>query len=278
MSRGVPHAEVIGNPIAQSKSPAIHRFWLERLGLEGDYAAQQVDGDGLAHFFAARRGDTHWRGCNVTIPHKQAVLALCDRIDETARSIGAVNTVWRAQDGALAGTNTDIEGVREAIAKADPSGHAVVLGAGGAARAAFAALAAGGWSGTRILARSAGKARAAADASRLDASVVPFEPGSGAFANASLVVNATQLGMQGQEALPAFVLQELARASANAVVFDMVYAPLETRLLAAARALGLQPVDGLTMLIGQAARAFELFFGHPAPRECDADLRALLTS
>ena len=279
MSTAGVYAEVIGDPIAQSKSPLIHGFWLERLGIDGDYRASRIMTGGLPDFFARRRSDASWRGCNVTIPHKQAVPGFCDEIDEIASSIGAVNTIWRDPAGRLCGTNTDIEGVREAIAEADPAtGHAVVLGAGGAARAAFAALGSGGWRQTRILARDATKAREAASSCGLSAQIEPFEAHTGAFARAALVINATQLGMTGQNEMPAFVLQELAQLSGDAVVFDMVYAPLETRLLSAARALALTPVDGLAMLIGQAARGFELFFGNPAPRDCDAELREKLLS
>jgi shikimate dehydrogenase len=273
-----PYAEVIGDPISHSKSPIIHGFWLDRLGLEADYQACHVHGEGLADYLAQRRGDPDWRGCNVTIPHKAAVARLVDELDFRASAIGAVNTVVRRADGCLLGTNTDIDGVADAVAGiviADRT--VVVLGAGGAARAAFAFLA-GRRCRVRILARSPDKALRAAVECGLDAEVRPWAPGSGAFDEAALVINATQLGLRGQDAMPAFVLEDLTRAADDALVFDMVYAPLDTELLKAARTRGLRSADGLLMLVGQAAVAFEHFFGMPPPRECDAQLRAILVS
>jgi shikimate dehydrogenase len=269
------YAEVIGDPISHSKSPRIHGFWLKALGIDAEYRACHVLPDDLGTYIAARRAETDWRGCNVTIPHKQAIIQFLDAIDAKAAAVGAVNTVLRDESGAMLGTNTDVDGVAEAIASVSLAGQvATVLGAGGAARAAFAELASAGCREVRVLARDAGKAKAAARECGLDAEVLPFTTGTGAFIESALVINATQLGMAGQTAMPDFVCAELAGMMPGGLVFDMVYAPLDTALLIAARRHGLSTADGLIMLIGQAATAFTRFFGQAPPREADAELRA----
>ena len=274
-----PYAEVIGDPIAHSKSPLIHGFWLKKLGIDADYRTCHVRPEDLAGYFTRRREDAHWRGCNVTIPHKENVGSLLDLLDGKAEAIGAVNTIYKDERDRLAGTNTDIDGVNEALTGLDLSGQEVcVIGAGGAARAAFAALAQRDCAAVHILARSPDKAVKAAEGSGVFAVGVKLEAGTPAFSEAKLLINATQLGMVGQERMPGYLLSELDELAEGALVFDMVYAPLETDLLAAARRKGIRAVDGLTMLIGQAAVAFERFFGHPAPRQHDAELRRLLTS
>ena len=274
-----PYAEVIGDPISHSKSPLIHNFWLGKLGIDAEYRACHVRPDALEDYFARRREDPAWRGCNVTIPHKESVAALIDEADSRASRIGAVNTVVRRTDGRIAGTNTDVDGIADAVAGFEPGGlHAVVIGAGGAARAAFAFLAERGYASVRVLARSPDRAIHAASASSLAIDVHPFNAaGIGALAGAAMLINATQLGMTGQEPMPQFVLAGLMDMAADALVFDMVYAPLETGLLRAARERKMRTTDGLVMLIGQAAGAFDLFFGRPAPRQHDAQLRDLLT-
>jgi shikimate dehydrogenase len=272
------YAEVIGDPIAHSKSPAIHRFWLGKLGIEADYRRCHVRAGELADYFARRRADPAWRGCNVTIPHKEKVAALLDRTDGQARAVGAVNTIRKDGDRLL-GTNTDVDGIREALRGLDLRGQEIcVLGAGGAARALFAYVAEAQCAAVHILARDPGKAAKVADSCGVLGVGTPFAGGSAALYEAMLLVNATQLGMTGQERMPGFVLAELDDLAEGAMVLDMVYAPLETDLLAAARRKGLATVDGLAMLVGQAAAAFELFFGAPAPRKHDAELRALLTA
>jgi len=271
------YAEVIGDPISHSKSPLIHGFWLEKLGIDADYRACHVRPDELAAYFASRRADPDWRGCNATIPHKEAIVPLIDAPDARATAIRAVNTVFPLPGGRLGGTNTDVDGVADAVGDLALAGrHAVVIGAGGAARSAFAFLAAQHCASVRVLARTADKARRAAADCGLAAEVLPFCPGTGAFADAALVINATQLGMKGQNAMPAFVLEELAGLAPGALVFDMVYVPLETALLGAAKAQGARTADGLLMLVGQAAVAFEQFFGQPPPRQFDAELRERL--
>ena len=282
MSR--PYAEVIGDPIAQSKSPAIHNFWLEKLGIDADYRAHRVAPADLEAYVATRRSDPDWRGCNVTMPHKQAILPHLDRIDDIARRIGAVNTVYR--DGeALVGGNTDaagfLEPLRETLAGRHYFRMARILGAGGAARAIVAALADAGF--TLVVA-----ARDPAKADLLLAELAPqgehhaaplahfAGPTDFAFDDregcCDLVVNATPLGMRGQPALPF----DWSHAPPGSIAYDIVTDPVETVFLAGARAAGFQTIDGLSMLVGQAAAAFERFFGQPAPRECDAELRQRL--
>ncbi|MDG2004968.1 MAG: shikimate dehydrogenase [Novosphingobium sp.] len=277
MSR--PYAEVIGDPIAHSKSPLIHNFWLERLGIDAKYRTYHIRPDELEGYFAERRVDPDWRGCNVTVPHKQTVIPWLDEVDAKAESVGAVNTILRGLNGSLTGTNTDVDGIGEVVAGASLVGRAVVvLGSGGAARAAFAFLADSACKLVRVVARSPDKAAKAAKVCGLQAEIVSLANGDSALEGASLLVNATQLGMTGQQAMAESLLGALGGLASDALVFDMVYAPLETELLKQARMAGLATSDGLVMLIGQAATAFERFFGTAAPRRCDKELRGILTA
>jgi shikimate dehydrogenase len=279
-------AEVIGDPIAQSKSPAIHGYWLGQLGIEADYRAAHVRSEELAGYLAERKADPDWRGCNVTMPHKQAVMPHLDRLDPFAARVGAVNTIVRSGDGVLTGFNTDVAGFLEPLRPLLAQQHlfrmARVLGTGGAARAIVAGLAAENV--VIVLAgRDPAKAQALLDeldpdgehhavdlAHFADPTVFAFDDRAGCF---DLVVNASPLGMAGQPSL-AF---DLSHAPPGSVVYDIVTHPADTPLLQAARAAGFRTIDGLTMLIGQAAVAFEMFFGRPAPRDDgDAGLRALL--
>jgi shikimate dehydrogenase len=264
------YAEVIGDPIAHSKSPLIHGFWLDALGIEVDYRATKVAADELGDYFANRRADPDWLGCNITIPHKQAALDFVEDRGDVRTSIGAINTVFR-DDAAIVGTNTDAAGFYAPIAGMDLAGQpVVVIGAGGAARAILFALARIGVGRVTLLNRNPLKGAALlagfglkGDALKLDAPIP----------SAALLVNATSLGMVGQPPLDL----DLSALPEDAVVYEVVYAPLETGLLKAARARDLDTVDGLEMLIGQAALAFELFFGQAPPRDRDDELRALLT-
>jgi shikimate dehydrogenase len=266
-----PYAEVIGDPIAHSKSPKIHRFWLEALGIDGDYRATQVAPDGVADYFAARRADSAWQGCNITIPHKQAALDHVEDRGGLRQSIGAINTVVRGEDGALIGTNTDVGGFYAPIAGLELEGrHAVVIGAGGAARAILFALARLSIGRVTMLNRNVLKAAALLSSFGIKGDAVPL---GSPLPPADLLVNASALGMAGQPPLDL----DLSPLPEDALVYDIVYAPLETPLLAAARARELDTVDGLDMLIGQAALAFELFFGAEPPRDRDDELRTLLT-
>ena len=225
----VPYAEVIGDPVAQSKSPLIHRFWLDALGLEGRYVSTQVAPAALADFVAGRRRDPAWRGCNVTVPHKIAALDLVDDRGGVRASIGAINTVFRDGDGVLVGTNTDAAGFYAPLADVALAGRPVtVVGTGGAARAILFALARIGAGPVTILARNPLKGAALLAAFGLKGDALPLGP---AAPPSALLVNASTLGMVGQ---PALVL-DLAALPAGALVYDIVYAPLETPLLAAAR-------------------------------------------
>ena len=282
-----PYAEVIGDPIAQSKSPTIHNFWLGKLGIDAEYRAAHVRPEELADYLAARRADPLWRGCNVTMPHKQAVMPFLARIDPPADVIGAVNTILPAGGGELAGTNTDAPGFLEPLAAELAQTHyfrmARIIGTGGAARAIIAALAGQGF--TLVVAgRDPAKARALLDelAPGADHHAIALAHFAGptdfAFDDregcCDLVVNASSLGMTGQPPLPF----DWSHAPPGAIAYDIVTAPLDTPFLQAARAAGHRTVDGLSMLIGQAAVAFAKFFGQHAPREHDAELRKLLTA
>jgi shikimate dehydrogenase len=267
-----PYAEVIGDPIAHSKSPLIHRFWLEKLGLRGAYRARQVTADALGAYFEERRADPAWRGCNITVPHKVAALDHVPDPGGIRQSIGAINTVFRDEAGAIAGTNTDAAGFWSPISGLDLAGKPVaVVGAGGAARAVLFALARVGVGEVTIFNRTPPKAAALLSGFGLKGKVLPL---GSTLPPAALLVNASTLGMVGQPALEL----DLAPLPEDALVYDIVYAPLQTALLQAAEDRGLETVDGLEMLIGQAALAFELFFDAEPPREHDDELRALLTA
>lgn len=280
-------AEVIGDPVAQSKSPAIHSFWLEKLGIEADYRATRVAAEELPAFLAERRAAPDWRGCNVTMPLKRAVIAHLGWLDPLAREVGAVNTVVRQATGSLSGFNTDVDGflepLRPLLARAHLFRMARVLGTGGAARAIVAALAR-----HRIVVVLAGrdpaKARAIVEelgmgddhhavalAHFAEPTDFAFDDRAGCF---DLIVNASPLGMRGQPPL----VFDWSHAPPGSVAYDIVTDPVETPFLQSARAAGFATIDGLSMLIGQAAAAFELFFGVAAPREHDAELRAVLSA
>lgn len=282
----IPYAEVIGDPVAQSKSPLIHCFWLEKLGLEGDYRAVRVLSGELGTYLAGREADPAWRGCNVTMPLKQAMVTALDRVDHRASTIGAVNTAYRGPEGALGGTNTDASGFLEPLTPHLAEPHwfrmARVLGTGGAARAIVSALAGEGF--TIVLAgRDPAKAQAllaelAPDGEHHAIDLAHFaDPTDFAFDDREgcldLVVNASPLGMRGQPELPF----DWSHAPPGSVAYDIVTDPVNTAFLQSARATGHQTIDGLAMLIAQAAAAFAHFFGAPAPREHDAELRELLT-
>ena len=264
-----PYAEVIGSPIGHSKSPMIHRFWIDALGLDADYRAVEVAPDQLSAYFKARSNDPHWRGCNVTIPHKLAALDHVEDRGGVRATIGAINTVFR-EGNTLVGTNTDAAGFYAPISGFDLAGKpVVVVGAGGAARAVLFALSRMNTGPVTILNRNPLKAAALLSAFGLKgqalALAAPLPP-------AALLVNASALGMTGQPPLDL----DLSRLPQDAVVYDLVYAPLETELLVQAEDRGLEVVDGLEMLVGQAALAFEILFGREPPRERDDELRDLL--
>lgn len=280
-----PYAEVIGDPIAQSKSPVIHGFWIEKLALDAEYRAHLVQADALGDYLSRRRNDPLWRGCNVTMPHKQAVLPLLDRLEPLARRVGAVNTIVRAKDGALVGRNTDVAGflepLRPMLARQHYFRMARILGTGGAARAVVAGLAQEGF--TLVLAgRNVSKAEALL--AQLDPDGKHHVTALDHFAQATdfafddregfcdLIVNASPLGMRGQPPL-AF---DWSHAPPGSVAYDIVTDPVETPFLQDAQDAGFGTIDGLSMLIGQAAAAFVHFFGVEPPRQFDEELRERL--
>lgn len=249
-------AGVIGWPVAHSRSPRLHGFWLERYGIDGAYlplAVQPPD------FGTAVRGllAAGFRGANVTIPHKEAAFALCDEVEPFARSAGAVNTLL-FEDGRISGRNTDGIGFLENLRQhgIEPTaGPALLLGAGGAARAIAAALRGVGITVT-LTNRTADRAEALA-AALPGCRTVPWPQRDEALADHALIVNTTSLGMAGHGALDL----DLSRAVPHAAVSDIVYVPLETPLITRARALGLKTAPGLGMLLHQAVPGFAAWFG-----------------
>ncbi|WP_344695797.1 shikimate dehydrogenase [Sphingomonas rosea] len=271
----MPYAEVIGDPVGHSKSPLIHNFWLAKLGITGVYRTCHVAPEELQAYLEHRREDPVWTGCNLTIPHKIAALALVDEIDQSAADIGAANCIV-PKNGKLVAFNTDGSGVDAAI----PGVHnsVCIIGAGGAARAAIPTLDVMCALDIRVVARDPIKARHALSSLPYDLAFYPFAEAAEAMRNVDGIINASPLGMTGQWPMPDNILAALETVAPDAYVFDMVYSPLKTGLLQKAEAIGLTAVDGLIMLVGQAGGAFKLFFGEPAPREHDAELRGLLTA
>jgi len=254
-------AGVMGWPVEHSRSPALHGFWLEHYHIDGQYVLLSVPPERLEAALRALPADG-FAGCNLTLPHKERALRLVDRADATARRIGAVNTVVVAADGTLEGRNTDAFGFHENLVTTVPewraaTGPAVVLGAGGAARAVVASLLDQGATEIRLLNRHRERAEALAAALGGSVTVLDWEERTAALDGAALLVNATSLGQAGQPPL-ALALDALPK---GAVVNDIVYVPLETPLLAAARARGNSVVDGLGMLLHQARPAFAAWFG-----------------
>jgi shikimate dehydrogenase len=262
-----PYAEVIGDPISHSKSPAIHGFWLSCLGIEAEYRATHVTPNELADFINRRRADPLWRGCNVTLPHKEAVISLVDDPGDVRGSIGAMNTLFRTDEGQIIGTNTDAGGFYAPISGMDlTDAHAIVIGSGGATHGILFALSKAGIGSVTLMARNALKGAGLLARFGLKGAVKPL---SAPLSPAALLVNTSPLGMTGYPPLDL----DLSPLPDDAVVYDIVYVPLVTGLIAAAQARELDTVDGLEMLIGQAALGFELFFGAEPPRDRDEELR-----
>lgn len=268
-------AGVMGWPVGHSSSPRLHGYWLEHYGIDGAYVPLGVE---PANFERVLRllPLLGFAGVNVTVPHKEAALAAVDVADPLAQRIGAVNTVIVRRDGGLEGRNSDAYGFLENIKTAVPgwdaaSGPAVVLGAGGAARAVCAALVDGGAPEVRVVNRTAARAEALAAAIGGPCRVLPWSERCGVLDGAVLLVNATTLGMTGQPPLD-LDLDRLPRA---AVVNDVVYAPLETALLKMAARRGNRTVDGLGMLLHQARPGFKAWFG--VEPEVTSALRAFLS-
>ena len=262
----------MGWPIGHSLSPRVQGFWLEQLGIDGAYVPFAVSPDRLADAIHALPA-LGLVGVNLTIPHKEAAMALVDQVDETARRIGAINCINVQSGGTLSGSNTDGYGFMESVrhGAADwnaAAGPAVVIGAGGAARAICVALQDAGVPEIRVVNRTAERAEGLAAEFGPPLTAVTWENRDAALAEAALLVNATSLGMWNQPPLDL----SLDGLPTDAVVADIVYAPLETGLLRAARSRGNIAVDGLGMLLHQARPAFALWFGQ-AP-EVTADLHA----
>lgn len=259
----IPRAGVIGWPVAHSRSPKLHGFWLRQYGLTGRYDKLPVPPEELGAFLEALPKEPGFRGINVTLPHKVAVLPYLAEIDSAARRIGAVNTIVVRPDGSLSGSNTDAFGFIESLhADAPPGwsaahGPAVVLGAGGAARAIVVALLDAGAPSLRIVNRSLEKAEALAAEFGDRLQPAAWDERAEALNGANLLVNTTSLGMSGQPPLD-IALDAL---PATALVNDIVYSPLETDLLARARMRGNPVVDGLGMLLHQGRPGFEAWFG-----------------
>ncbi len=267
-------AGIIGWPIGHSRSPLMHRYWLEKYGLKGSYDPLAVKPEELEQILRGLAGKG-FAGVNITIPHKEAALTIVDEADEAARRIGAVNTIVIDKAGRLAGRNTDgfgfITHLRETLPDWRPdSGDGVIIGAGGAVRAIAVALQDAGVERILIANRTAEKAQQIADDIGGNINVVSWEDRGAALAGAGLLVNGTSLGMVGNPPLEL----SLDRLPATAAVYDIVYAPLKTGLLAAAQARGNPVVDGLGMLIHQARPAFNAWFG--TMPEATPELRDLL--
>ncbi len=266
----VPLAGVAGWPVAHSLSPVMMTAWLEASRLDGAYAAFAVAPDRFAEAIEALPA-LGVSGLNVTVPHKTLALEAAGAASEAARAIGAANLLVR-RDGALFADNTDIVGIETAIDEAggaEPSKPVVIVGAGGAARAAMFYVKQAGFTDVRIVNRTVESADSLARELDCPAHTLPLEAVSSALSGAGLVIQSSVMGM---EARPEFA-PDLSGLDEDALVFDMVYAPLVTALLGAARDAGLRTADGLSMLIGQARPSFEAFFGAPAP---DIDMRAVL--
>ncbi|MGI8841038.1 MAG: shikimate dehydrogenase family protein [Caulobacteraceae bacterium] len=257
---------VAGSPVSHSISPLIHNAWIAAAGIDAVYVAFAPPADGFARFAEGLRGGAV-RGLNVTAPFKGAALAVADRASARAAAAGAANLLIFEADGSIGADNTDGEGLLAAFADQAPgfdpaAGPLVLIGAGGAARAAAAAFLAAGAPAIRIINRSAAAADALAAALGPRVSVTAPEAAASATAGANAIVNAT----------PVHPGVSLGSAPAGATVMDMAYRPLDTALLRAARARGLRAVDGLAMLIGQARPSFAALFGRSPP---DIDVRRL---
>jgi shikimate dehydrogenase len=270
-------AFVCGHPIAHSRSPKIHGHWLRQYAIAGSYDAIDLAPEKAAEFFATLR-EAGLVGGNVTIPHKEAAHAAAARLDGAAEIIGAVNTLW-FDEGLLHGGNTDALGFAANLDDRAPGWDegaiAVVLGAGGASRAVIHALKQRGFADIRIVNRTAARAQELAHRFGTGVSAHPLAATSELLGEADLLVNTTPLGMSGKEQAGELPTDPQALPR-HAIVTDIVYVPLETPLLAAARRCGLKTVDGLGMLLHQAAPGFERWFGRRP--EVTRELREMIVA
>jgi shikimate dehydrogenase len=262
---------LIGWPAAHSRSPLIHHYWLRTLGIEGGYLIEAVPPDDFRDF-VLRLSLRGFVGANVTIPHKEQALAL-SKPDARASAVGAANTLW-FEGGELHATNTDVEGfINNLDASApgwDKASDALVLGAGGSSRAVVFGLLERGIKRVHLANRTVARAKALADQFGASVHPVTWDNVGELLPHAGLLVNTTSLGMHGQPRLEI----DLGLLPDSAVVADLVYVPLQTELLSAAQARGLKTADGLGMLLHQAVRGFELWFGQRP--QVTSELRALV--
>ena len=254
-------AGLLGWPVAHSRSPVIHNFWLSRYGIAGRYTLFPVPPEKLTDALKGLAA-LRMRGCNVTTPHKQAVMPLIDHVDPMASRVGAVNTIVVEDDGSLRGLNNDGNGFVQSIRDAKPdwrpdSGPIAVLGAGGAARAVVASLAAQGAREIRVVNRTYARAQELESLFGSPVTAVAWEQREDALEGVALVANATDQGMTGKPALDI----RLDRLPKDAVAGDLIYTPPETPFLAAAKARGALTVNGLGLLLNQARPAFNAWFG-----------------
>jgi shikimate dehydrogenase len=272
MSDLAPCAGVVGWPVEHSRSPMIHRFWLKKYGISGSYNLYPVEPEEVSQFFAK----LPISGANITIPYKEIAFRCVNETDELARRLGAVNTIY-TRDGKTIGTNTDGYGFLAHLKASAPhwgvaSGPVVLLGAGGATRAIAGALIDEGVRTIKITNRTRHRAEELARELGDNITIYDWEKRAEILDDASLLVNTTSLGMKGNPDLDI----SLAQMQEGSIVYDIVYNPLETNLLRAARARALKGVDGLGMLLHQAVPGFELWFGRRP--EVTAELRDLVVA
>lgn len=272
MTAETRHAAIIGHPVAHSRSPLIHNYWLKQLGIDGEYGRRDVPPAEIDLFLANFRA-SGLVGANVTVPHKEAAFRAAEELDPVAAALGAVNTLWLA-DGRLHGANTDVYGFLGNLDAAEPEwarslDEALVLGAGGASRAIIHGLLERGIERVAVVNRTLSRAEALRDQFGSRVHPVEWRDLPARLVGKRLLVNTTSLGMKGQPPLDI----DLSTLSPDALVTDAVYVPLETPLLRAAKALGLATVDGLGMLLHQAVPSFERWFG--VRPEVTPELRAL---
>lgn len=273
MTAKIPHAYVIGFPVKHSRSPQIHRYWLKHYDLAGSYDLAELTSDQLEPFLRELRA-TENAGTNVTLPYKQDVMPYLDEIDEDAKSVGAVNTIYK--DGEkLLGTNTDVFGFLTHLSDSAPGWQektttVIIIGAGGAARAILTAMKRSNINKVYIANRTKSRALSLAQQIHPEAIAIEMSELDEILPLADLIINSSSLGMSGQPSLELNV----AALPAHAIVVDIVYSPLKTDLLHQAECHGLVAVDGLGMLLHQAVRGFELWFG--TRPQVTAELRQLV--
>ena len=267
-------AGVMGWPVMHSRSPMLHNYWFKQHDLAGTYLPLAIRPEGLAAALRALH-PLGFAGCNLTIPHKQEAMKIVDEVDALARSIGAISCVVVRSDGSLAGTNNDCYGFIQAVKKEQPgwradSGPIVVIGAGGGSRAVCYGLAQEGAKEIRLVNRTLDRAKGIAEEFGDPIKALPWEQRHDALEDAAMVVNATSCGMVGQGALDI----RLDKLPKTALAADIIYIPLETPFLAAARKRGNHTVNGLGMLLNQGRPAWKAWFG--IEPEVTAELRAMV--